>query len=163
MLSFVLSGIGLRFCGTLLCGVRLHDSAGRVSAYTYGYATLGELFAWIIGWDLTLEYALGASTVSSGWSNHFIEFLRYLRHSRCRCGWPTITGPGCAWRKTSWRGRWPAQHPNLAGPGHAGVHRRRLMPSRPAQSADCCSGRMICWVRRTSLRHRDRLQPAGLL
>ena len=36
------------------------------SAYTYAYATLGELFAWIIGWDLTLEYAMGASTVSSG-------------------------------------------------------------------------------------------------
>ena len=46
------------------------------SAYTYAYAALGELFAWIIGWDLTLEYAMGASTVSSGWSNHFIEFLK---------------------------------------------------------------------------------------
>ena len=46
------------------------------SAYTYAYATLGELIAWIIGWDLTLEYAMGASTVSSGWSNHFIEMLR---------------------------------------------------------------------------------------
>src|SRR5258708_4020438 len=45
------------------------------SAYTYAYATLGELFAWIIGWDLTLEYAMGASTVSSGWANHFIELL----------------------------------------------------------------------------------------
>jgi APA family basic amino acid/polyamine antiporter len=49
------------------------------SAYTYAYATLGELFAWIIGWDLTLEYAMGASTVSSGWSNHFIEFLRIFK------------------------------------------------------------------------------------
>ncbi|MFZ0286306.1 MAG: amino acid permease, partial [Terriglobales bacterium] len=46
------------------------------SAYTYAYATLGELLAWIIGWDLTLEYAMGASTVSSGWSNHFIELLK---------------------------------------------------------------------------------------
>src|SRR5258708_36050607 len=45
------------------------------SAYPYAYATLGELLAWIIGWDLTLEYAMGASTVSSGWSNHFIELL----------------------------------------------------------------------------------------
>jgi APA family basic amino acid/polyamine antiporter len=45
------------------------------SAYTYAYATLGELVAWIIGWDLTLEYAMGASTVSSGWSNHFVELL----------------------------------------------------------------------------------------
>jgi len=48
------------------------------SAYTYAYATLGELFAWIIGWDLTLEYAMGASTVSSGWSNHFIELMDIL-------------------------------------------------------------------------------------
>ena len=61
------------------------------SAYTYAYATLGELLAWIIGWDLTLEYAMGASTVSSGWSNHFIELLKFFT-SRCRCGWPTIIG-----------------------------------------------------------------------
>jgi APA family basic amino acid/polyamine antiporter len=74
MLSFVLSGLGCAFAGLCyaefaalipLCG----------SAYTYAYAALGELLAWIIGWDLTLEYAMGASTVSSGWSNHFIEFL----------------------------------------------------------------------------------------
>src|SRR5438046_10301421 len=45
------------------------------TAYTYAYATLGEIFAWIIGCDLTREYAMGASTVSSGWSNHFIELL----------------------------------------------------------------------------------------
>jgi APA family basic amino acid/polyamine antiporter len=48
------------------------------SAYTYAYATLGELLAWIIGWDLTLEYAMGASTVSSGWSNHFIQLLNIV-------------------------------------------------------------------------------------
>src|SRR5262249_35287364 len=41
------------------------------SAYTYAYATLGELFAWIIGWDLVLEYAVGASTVAHGWSHYF--------------------------------------------------------------------------------------------
>jgi APA family basic amino acid/polyamine antiporter len=74
MLSFVLSGLGCAFAG--LCYAEfaaLIPLAG--SAYTYAYATLGELFAWIIGWDLTLEYAMGASTVSSGWSNHFIEFM----------------------------------------------------------------------------------------
>ena len=65
---------GLRLCSTLLRGICRHDSFAG-SAYTYAYATLGELFAWIIGWDLTLEYAMGASTVSSGWSNHFIELL----------------------------------------------------------------------------------------
>src|SRR6187397_2129088 len=45
------------------------------SAYTYGYATLGEFFAWIIGWDLILEYALGAATVAVGWSGHLTSFL----------------------------------------------------------------------------------------
>ena len=74
MLSFVLSGLGCAFAG--LCYAEfaaMIPLAG--SAYTYAYATLGEFLAWIIGWDLTLEYAMGASTVSSGWSNHFIELL----------------------------------------------------------------------------------------
>src|SRR5215471_2802403 len=77
MLSFVESGMGCAFAG--LCYAEfaaMIPLAG--SAYTYAYATLGELFAWIIGWDLTLEYAMGASTVSSGWSNHFIELLDIL-------------------------------------------------------------------------------------
>src|SRR5271163_4432606 len=74
MLSFVLSGLGCAFAA--LCYAEfaaMIPLAG--SAYTYAYATLGEIIAWIIGWDLTLEYAMGASTVSSGWSNHFIELL----------------------------------------------------------------------------------------
>jgi amino acid transporter len=45
------------------------------SAYTYGYATLGEFVAWIIGWDLILEYLFAASTVAVGWSGYFTEFL----------------------------------------------------------------------------------------
>src|SRR3954447_4047182 len=45
------------------------------SAYPYGYATLGEFFAWVIGWDLILEYALGAATVAVGWSGHLVSFL----------------------------------------------------------------------------------------
>ena len=74
MLAFVLSGLGCAFAG--LCYAEfaaMIPLAG--SAYTFAYATLGELFAWIIAWDLTLEYAMGASTVSSGWSNNFVEFL----------------------------------------------------------------------------------------
>src|ERR1700731_1287025 len=74
MLSFVLSGMGCAFAG--LCYAEfaaMIPLAG--SAYTYAYATLGELIAWIIGWDLTLEYAMGASTGSSGWSNNFVEML----------------------------------------------------------------------------------------
>src|SRR5512142_2294216 len=72
MLSFVISGIGCALAG--LCYAEfaaMIPLAG--SAYTYAYATLGELVAWIIGWDLVLEYAMGASTVSAGWSNHFVE------------------------------------------------------------------------------------------
>src|ERR1700746_3361045 len=74
MLSFVLSGTGCAFAA--LCYAEfaaMIPLAG--SAYTYAYATLGEIFAWIIGWGLQLVYAMGASTVSSGWSNHFIELL----------------------------------------------------------------------------------------
>jgi APA family basic amino acid/polyamine antiporter len=77
-LSFVISGLGCAFAG--LCYAEfaaMIPLAG--SAYTYAYATLGELFAWIIGWDLTLEYAMGASTVSSGWSNYFIKFLHIFK------------------------------------------------------------------------------------
>jgi APA family basic amino acid/polyamine antiporter len=48
------------------------------SAYTYSYATLGEVVAWIIGWDLVLEYAIGSSVVASGWSNYFNFMFRYL-------------------------------------------------------------------------------------
>src|SRR6202041_804860 len=74
MLSFVISGFGCAFAG--LCYAEFSAMIPLAgSAYTYAYAALGELFAWIIGWDLTLEYAMGASTVSSGWSNHFVEFL----------------------------------------------------------------------------------------
>src|SRR3954464_13380451 len=74
MLSFVLSGLGCAFAG--LCYAEFAATIALPgSAYTYAYATLGELIAWIIGWDLTLEYAMGASTTCSGWSNHFIELL----------------------------------------------------------------------------------------
>ncbi|MBI1738443.1 MAG: amino acid permease [Acidobacteria bacterium] len=75
VLSYVLAGIACAFAG--LCYAEfasLIPIAG--SAYTYGYATLGELFAWIIGWDLILEYAFGAATVASGWSSTLVAFLQ---------------------------------------------------------------------------------------
>jgi len=75
ILSFVLAGVASIFAA--LCYsefASLVPMAG--SAYTYGYATLGEVFAWIIGWDLILEYALGAVTVSIGWSGYVVSFLR---------------------------------------------------------------------------------------
>src|SRR5258708_5147068 len=76
-LSFVLAGFGCAFAG--LC---YSEFAAMVpvagSAYTYGYATLGEIFAWIIGWDLILEYAFGAATVASGWSANFAGLLNIV-------------------------------------------------------------------------------------
>src|SRR5215469_2738473 len=75
VLSFVLAGVASVFAA--LCYsefASLVPMAG--SAYTYGYATLGELFAWIIGWDLILEYAVGAITVAIGWSGYVVSFLR---------------------------------------------------------------------------------------
>src|SRR6266511_187886 len=74
ILSFVLAGVASIFAA--LCYsefASLVPMAG--SAYTYGYATLGELIAWIIGWDLVLEYALGAVTVAIGWSGYVVSFL----------------------------------------------------------------------------------------
>lgn len=74
VLSFVLAGIACGFAG--LCYAEFASMipvAG--SAYTYAYATMGELLAWIIGWDLILEYSLGAATVAVGWSGYIVSFL----------------------------------------------------------------------------------------
>jgi len=76
-LSFVLAGLTCSFAG--LCYAEfasLIPIAG--SAYTYAYSTLGEIFAWIIGWDLILEYSLGATTVAIGWSGYVVSFLKDL-------------------------------------------------------------------------------------
>jgi APA family basic amino acid/polyamine antiporter len=75
MFSYILAGVACAFAG--LCYAEfasLIPIAG--SAYTYGYATLGEIFAWIIGWDLILEYAFGAATVASGWAGTVVSFLQ---------------------------------------------------------------------------------------
>jgi len=75
--SFVLAGLGCLFAG--LCYAEFASMipvAG--SAYTYAYATLGEFVAWIIGWDLILEYLFGASTVAVGWSGYFVALLGKL-------------------------------------------------------------------------------------
>src|SRR5579862_6237597 len=76
-LSFIVAGITCAFAG--LCYAEFASIipiAG--SAYTYGYATLGELVAWIIGWDLVLEYAFGAATVASGWSGYLLSLLEQI-------------------------------------------------------------------------------------
>src|SRR5215210_772062 len=76
-LAFMVAGIGCAFAG--LCYAEFASMipiAG--SAYTYSYATMGEFVAWIIGWDLVLEYALGAATVSIAWSEYLNKLLGYL-------------------------------------------------------------------------------------
>jgi len=79
VMSVILTGIGCAFAG--LCYAEfaaMIPVAG--SAYTYSYATIGEFLAWIIGWDLILEYAVGATTVSIGWSGYFVSFLQRTLH-----------------------------------------------------------------------------------
>jgi APA family basic amino acid/polyamine antiporter len=74
MLSFVVSGVACIFAA--LCYAEFASMVPVAgSAYTYAYATLGELFAWIIGWDLILEYAVASSTVAHGWSHYFQDFI----------------------------------------------------------------------------------------
>ncbi len=119
-LSFVLAGITCAFAG--LCYAEFASIipiAG--SAYTYGYATLGEFVAWIIGWDLVLEYAFGAATVASGWSGYFVSLLEqlHLTPSPAFARFTTVYGNPLY----MWHGRWQpldALPPgtNLAGLTH---------------------------------------------
>src|SRR5258707_2024449 len=74
VLSMIISAVGCAFCG--LCYAELASMVPVAgSAYTYAYATLGELLAWIIGWDLVLEYALSSATVATGWARYFQSVL----------------------------------------------------------------------------------------
>jgi APA family basic amino acid/polyamine antiporter len=86
MLSFVVAGLACFFAA--LC---YSEFASMVpvagSAYTYAYATLGELIAWIIGWDLILEYAVASATVAHGWSHYFQDFIGIIGIQ-----WPKILG-----------------------------------------------------------------------
>ena len=89
-LSFIIAAIGCCFAG--LCYA---EFASRIpvagSAYTYSYATMGELIAWIIGWDLVLEYTVAATTVSISWSRYMVVFLEnlgiHLPHALTACPW----------------------------------------------------------------------------
>ena len=73
-LSFVLGGIACAFAG--LCYAEMASTVPIAgSAYTYAYATMGEFIAWLIGWDLILEYMVGATTVAIGWSGYVTSFL----------------------------------------------------------------------------------------
>src|SRR2546429_5160971 len=84
-LAFVVAGIGCAFAG--LCYAEFASMipiAG--SAYTYSYATMGEFVAWIIGWDLILEYAVAAATVSDAWSEYANRVLGWF-HLRIPWAW----------------------------------------------------------------------------
>src|SRR5438477_583170 len=75
MLSYVVAGLGCAFAA--FCYAEFASMAPVAgSAYTYAYATLGELLAWIIGWDLILEYAMSCGVVAADWTKYFNEFLQ---------------------------------------------------------------------------------------
>jgi APA family basic amino acid/polyamine antiporter len=76
-ISMILVGVACAFAG--LCYAEMASAVPVAgSAYTYAYATMGELVAWVIGWDLVLEYAAGAATVGVGWSGHLVSLLQQL-------------------------------------------------------------------------------------
>ncbi len=105
-ISMILVGIACAFAG--LCYAEMASTVPVAgSAYTYSYATMGELVAWIIGWDLVLEYAAGAATVGVGWSGHFVSLLGLFglqlppHLTNAPTQWCTLTEvsnavPGCA-------------------------------------------------------------------
>src|SRR5262245_33726485 len=77
MVSYMVAGVTCIFAA--LCYAEFASMAPVAgSAYTYAYTTMGELFAWIIGWDLILEYAVGAAAVANGWSGYFRGILEKL-------------------------------------------------------------------------------------
>jgi len=79
MISYLIAGLGCTLAA--LCYAEFASTAPVAgSAYTYAYATLGELLAWIIGWDLILEYAMSCSVVAADWTKYFDEFLRIFFH-----------------------------------------------------------------------------------
>lgn len=101
VLSFIFSALGCVFAG--LCYAEFASMipiAG--SAYTYAYATLGEFLAWIIGWDLILEYLFASSTVAVGWSGYFVSFLKdfgiIIPHELCSAPFNHVIGQG--WERT---------------------------------------------------------------
>jgi basic amino acid/polyamine antiporter, APA family len=105
VLSFIISGIACGFAG--LCYAEFASMipiAG--SAYTYSYATLGEFFAWIIGWDLILEYLFAASTVAVGWSGYMVSLLNDINihvppQFTDAAGTLLINVPGSGWMNHS--------------------------------------------------------------
>src|SRR6516162_9017965 len=87
VISYAIAGVGCTLAA--LCYAEFASMVPVAgSAYTYAYATLGELFAWIIGWDLILEYAMSCSVVAANWTKYFNEFLEVFFHWRL---WPQLS------------------------------------------------------------------------
>src|SRR6202046_3032115 len=113
-ISFVVAGIVSALAA--LCYAEVSSKIPiSGSAYTYTYATLGEFLAWIIGWDLVLEYALGAATVSIGWSGYFVNILHQAS-----------LAPGLGW--LSIPPQW-ANGPHWGLAGQAGVSGHANIPA----------------------------------
>ena len=103
VVSYGVAGLGCVFAA--LCYAEMAAMVPVAgSAYTYTYATLGELFAWIIGWDLVLEYAMSCATVASAWSGHFREFLDIISGGRIRLPYWLMTDPYSPLSATGERG-----------------------------------------------------------
>jgi len=120
-LSMVLVGIACAFAG--LCYAEMAAAVPVAgSAYTYSYATMGELVAWIIGWDLVLEYAAGAATVGVGWSGHFVSLLNDFGIALP----PTLTNSPTAWCTAA------NVRDAVAGCAHAGLNLTGAIVNLPA-------------------------------
>jgi len=120
-LSMVLVGIACAFAG--LCYAEMASAVPVAgSAYTYSYATMGELIAWIIGWDLVLEYAAGAATVGVGWSGHFVSLLNDVGIALP----PTLTNSPTAWCTAA------NVRDAVAGCAHAGLNLTGAILNAPA-------------------------------
>ena len=140
-LAFIVAGVGCAFAG--LCYAEFASMipiAG--SAYTYSYATMGELVAWIIGWDLVLEYAVGAATVAIAWSEYFNKVLEYVRPAHPVPVVPlAVRGDG----RDGVHGIMNipavfilAAAVGAAHPRHAGVGVRQQHHRRSSRSRSCC-------------------------
>ncbi len=120
-ISMIIVGIACAFAG--LCYAEMASAVPVAgSAYTYSYATMGELVAWIIGWDLVLEYAAGASTVAVGWSGHFVSLLSHFNITLPA----TLTNSPTAWCTAG------EVASGLAGCAHTGLNLTGALVNVPA-------------------------------
>ena len=111
VISFAIAGLVALLAA--LCYAELASSVPTAgSAYTYAYATMGEIVAWIIGWDLLLEFALGAAVVARGWSGYLAELFGLpAPGSARRAAWSTSARSASCCCSASWRSSESASPP----------------------------------------------------